>query len=198
MSDPAPYLGTRWYDSDASDFNALHFVIRQFLATIANSAIVQVVAVYGTGLNPTGTVDVLPLVNQVDGRGNPTPHGIVPGLPFFRVQGGANAVVIDPVVGDIGLAVFADRDVSTVKTTRAQANPGSFRQHDMADGFYLGGFLNGVPTQYVQFTSGGIDIVSSGTVAITSAGLTHNGVNIGSTHEHGGVQTGTGNTGVPH
>ena len=158
----------------------------------------QVVAVYGTGLNPTGTVDVLPLVNQVNGRGNPTPHGIVPRLPFFRVQGGANAVVIDPVVGDIGLAVFADRDVSTVKTTRAQANPGSFRQHDMADGFYLGGFLNGVPTQYVKFTSEGIDIVSSGTVAITSAGLTHNGVNIGSTHKHGGVQTGTSDTGVPH
>jgi hypothetical protein len=47
-----------------------------------------------------------------------------------------------------------------VKATQAQANPGSGRVFDMADGLYFGGFLNGTPTQYVAFSSAGIDMVS--------------------------------------
>lgn len=35
-------------------------------------------------------------------------------------------------------------------------------------------------------------------VAITSTVLTHNGINIGATHTHGGVQNGNGNTLVPN
>lgn len=45
--------------------------------------------------------------------------------------------------------------------------------------------------------SDNITITTSGTIALTSAHLTHNGVNIGSTHVHGGVTPGAGNTGVP-
>lgn len=37
----------------------------------------------------------------------------------------------------------------------------------------------------------------NGSVAITGASLTHNGVNVGSTHRHGGVTAGPSNTGTP-
>jgi len=55
-------------------------------------------------------VSVQPLVNQVDGQGNPTQHGIINGVPVFRLQGGANAIIADPVAGDIGLLATASRD----------------------------------------------------------------------------------------
>jgi hypothetical protein len=90
------------------------------------------------------------------------------GLPYLRIQGGVNAVIIDPQPGDIGIAVFASRDITNVKSTKAQANPGSFRMHDFSDGMYLGGLLNGVPSQYVQFSSDGISIVCPVTSKITS------------------------------
>jgi hypothetical protein len=38
----------------------------------------------------------------------------------------------------------------------------------------------------------------TGTLAVTGANMTHNGVNVGSTHVHGGVQGGSSNSAVPH
>jgi hypothetical protein len=72
------------------------------------------------------------------------------------------------VPGDIGLAVFAGRDCSNVKagTTEPQ-QPASFRGNSMANGFYIGGFLNQAPSVFIELTQGG-------TVNITAPG----GVNI--------------------
>jgi hypothetical protein len=141
------------------------------MARSASAALVKVVKCSNSGgVSAVGTVDVQPLVNQVDRDGNATPHGIVYGLPYFRAQGGANAVIIDPVAGDIGVAVFCDRDISTVKATKAQANPGSRRRNDWADGLYFGGFLNGTPSQFVEFSSAGITITSTSNVTINAPG----------------------------
>jgi hypothetical protein len=115
-------------------------------------------------------VDVLPLVNQIDGGNGAMPHGVVHNIPYFRLQGGANAIILDPQVGDIGICVFADRDISAVKTAKGVANPGSKRRFDMADGLYIGGVLNGAPTQYLQFSGSGINVVSPNTVAINAGG----------------------------
>ena len=71
--------------------------------------------------------------------------------------------------------------------------------HSMSDGLYLGGVLNGAPSQYIQFRAGGgITIHSTRAVNITSTALTHNGVNIGAKHVHGGVETGGGSTSIPY
>ena len=148
--------------SDANDINAHSFLIRQILATVAGSALVRVVScTNSSGVSPVGTVDVLPLVNQIDGNGAGTPHGALHSLPYARIQGGANAVILDPVAGDIGIAVFCDRDISHVKVTGKQGNPGSFRQNDMSDGVYLFTCIStSAPTQYIQFTAGGINVVT--------------------------------------
>src|SRR6185312_7579436 len=70
------------------------------------------------------------------------------------------AIILDPQVGDIGIAIFADHDISSVAANKAQANPGSWRRFSMADALYVGGLLNGVPGQYVQFSSAGIELHS--------------------------------------
>jgi phage baseplate assembly protein gpV len=100
------------------------------------------------------------------------PHGTIYSVPYFRLQGGANAVILDPQVGDIGIAVFAESDISSVKAAKAQANPGSARKFDMADGLYLGGFLNGTPSQYVQFSASGITLLSPSAVTIQAPTVT--------------------------
>jgi hypothetical protein len=155
------YRGPQGIFSGASRFNAISFVVNQLLGERSTATLVQIKAVTNAGdLSPVGFVDVLPLVNQLDGDGNAVPHGVVHGLPYFRMQGGTNAIILDPQVGDIGMAVFADRDISSVKANKGQANPGSMRRSDKADGMYIGGFLNGTPTQYVQFSEAGIRIHS--------------------------------------
>ena len=143
------------------EFNNLAFMVQQALAKMQTATLVRIESCTNSGgLSPVGYVDVTPLVNQLDGQGNPTPHVTIYNLPYFRLQGGANGVIIDPQKGDIGVAVFASRDISQVKATRKQGNPGSHRQYSFADGMYLGGMLNGTPTQYIQFSAAGIRIHS--------------------------------------
>ena len=142
-------------------------MVQQALGKMQTATLVRIESCTNSGgLSPVGYVDVTPLVNQLDGQGNPTPHVTIYNVPYFRLQGGANGIIIDPQKGDIGVAVFASRDISQVKTTKKQGNPGSHRQYSFADGMYLGGMLNGTPTQYIQFSTAGIRIHSPTRVKI--------------------------------
>lgn len=216
---PAGFIqpGTQW-----GAYNNLAFMIQQAIAKVQTALPVQVNACTNDGgVSPVGTVDVIILVNQINSQGLSTPHLQMYGLPYVRIQGGANAVIVDPQPGDIGIAVFASRDISNVVSTKAQANPGSYRTHDFSDGLYIGGCLNAAPTQYVQFTSSGISLISPGTITLEAPNIVINGalqqtngdvtmsqnltvtqdVNGGGislkNHVHGGVTTGGGDTGAP-
>lgn len=138
----------------ASDFNQTIFIIQQQLAKISTTKVVLVKAVDTTAK----TVDVQPMVNMLDGNSQSSPHGIIQGIPYWQWQFGANAILADPAVGDIGVMACADRDISSVIAAKAIANPGSDRQLDASDGIYFGGILNGVPTQTVKFTAGGMEL----------------------------------------
>lgn len=197
------------------EYNNIVFAIRQMIAKIQTATLVQVVSCTNDGsVSAVGSVDVLILVNQINGNGQGIPEGQLVNLPYMRMQGGANAVILDPQPGDIGIAIFASRDISSVIATKKQANPATFRMHDFSDGLYLGGVLNGVPSQFVQFNSSGMtlvspnqitlqaptvtvdgDLVVTGTTQGTDDG-TFEGISV-KTHIHGGVTTGGGNTGVP-
>lgn len=216
------HIGQQGLSSAASDYNAMRFIVWQLLGIVGTIKLVKVIAVHATGgISVAGTVDVQPLVNQIDGQGNSTPHGTVFSLPYVRVQGGVNAIIIDPVAGDIGLAVIADRDISAVKASKKQANPGSYRRFDMADGIYIGGILNAVPTQYVAFLQTGISIVDlngnklesssagwamTGDFAVTGQITATKDITAGQGgadsvtmqgHKHSDIQTGSGESGAP-
>lgn len=155
------YRGARDLAAESNEFNALSFLITQIVNRVSTATIVQVQKVTNSGgLAPVGFVDVLPLVAQVDSNGQPMPHGVVHNVPYTRIQGGTDAIILDPKPGDLGIALFADRDISSVKANKSAALPGSRRRYDMADAMYIGGLLNGAPQQYVQFTASGINVVS--------------------------------------
>lgn len=222
MSDK-PTQGQQDAVDAGSKYNAMAFMMQQILSRVNVATLVQVLACSNAGgVSPIGTVDVQVLVNQLDGAGNAVPHVTVFGLPYFRLQGGTNAVILDPQVGDIGAAVFSHHDISGVKAAKGQANPGSLRRNSIADGMYFGSLINAAPVQYVRFSTDGIDVVSptkvtvttpemdvnvttfnlqaSGSVTINSPSITIEG---GGTsidgkpflpHEHSGVSIGAANT----
>lgn len=213
--------GQQGPNSSTSDYNVQAFIVHSILARCRTFLVVEVMAVSNDGgVAAVGTVDVRPLVNMVDGNGNATPHETIFGLPYARVQGGANAIILDPKVGDFGVAGICDRDISSVKSEKKRSNPGSTRSFSLADGVYLFGVLNGVPEQYVRFSSSGIEIKSATEVTIVAptvkvdgnlrvtgnvtgdGGAIFTGDVIGAGkslpgHIHSGVQTGGGNSGPP-
>lgn len=143
-----------------SDYEQFIYQLQQEMKKIETCLPVKVLAVSGGGLAPVGYVDVQPLVQQLTVAGQPVSQGIITNLPYCRIQGGTNALIIDPEVGDIGLACFASRDVSGVKNAKQESPPASRRTYSLNDGFYIGGFLNATPVQYIQFNSSGIKIYS--------------------------------------
>ena len=152
--------GQRGASTPASDQNALDFLMQRALQGINTAEPVCVVAVDAEGVNPVGFVSVRPMVNLVAGDGTGHQQGTLFRLPYFRAQGGENAVIVDPKPGDIGLAVYAMRDTEAVKEKRdgTSTNPGSARMCNKGDGFYLGGFLNKAPKRYVMLNDDGITI----------------------------------------
>jgi hypothetical protein len=161
----------------SNEFNATSFLIKAALLKLQTVTLVKVVGVNGAGIAPTGTVDVQPLVNQMTGNRVAVAHGVIYGVPFFRLQGGSSAWVCDPVVGDIGMCAFASRDISAVKSSKAVSNPGSQRTFDYADGLYLGGFINAAPSQYIQMLAAGagINITTEGTITVTAPTVNFSG-----------------------
>lgn len=151
----------------ASDYNAIRFLVTQLLNAVVTFDVVKVVKVTNSGeLAPVGFVDVQPQVNQLTGDGQSVPHGIIYNLPYLRIQGGSNAVILDPKPGDLGVCGFCRRDISSVKSARGQANPGSFRTFNWADGIYLYSVLGAVPDQFVRFSDDGIELVSTSKVRL--------------------------------
>ena len=144
------------------------FIIQQLISNIHTMIPVEVVSVsVPTGtLAPIGRCSVRPLVQQVDGNNNVYGRGQIINVPYLRVQGGKNAVVIDPVVGDVGLCGFCERDISMVKRTGVEAAPNTRRQYSLNDAVYMFTMMSGVPEQYVHFKDNGIDIKSTGDINI--------------------------------
>ncbi len=164
--DTQQYYGQTDTTTGQGAWNAMRFAIQQQMLGLNTSLPVEVVSVRAAGVAPVGFVYLRILVSQVTGDDRTVDHGEIPNVPYFRLQGGANAVIIDPEPGDIGMASFCSRDISAVKNARQAAPPGSRRSYDFSDAMYVGGFLNKAPTQYIQFTEGGILVHSASSVKI--------------------------------
>jgi len=145
------------------------WIMGRLIRQIHTADLVKVLAVYPTS-GTVGFVDVQPLVQQQTTNGVVIDQAPIFRLPYLRLQGGISAIILDPTVGDLGLAVFAERDITTAIATKAEGPAPTNRAYDAGDGLYLGGFLNADPTQYVRFTpTGGVDVVSTGAVTVTAA-----------------------------
>jgi len=154
------------------EWNRQRFLIEQQILALNTSMPVEVMKVTAGGVGPVGFVDIKILVSLVTGDDMTIDHGIIPNVPYVRIQGGENAVIIDPAVGDMGLACFCSRDITSVKNARAAAPPGSRRSYDFSDCVYTGGILNKAPTQYIQFTAGGILVHSANGVSVGDTAAT--------------------------
>ena len=159
-TDTTQYYGQTDPSTGQGDWNRQRFLIQQQMLNLNTSMPVQVISVQATGVAPVGFVNIQVMASQVTGDDRTVDHGVIPNVPYFRLQGGTDAVIIDPKVGDIGIACFCSRDISAVKNARKLAPPGSRRAYDFSDAMYMGGFLNGTPTQYIHFTPEGIICVS--------------------------------------
>lgn len=141
----------------SSEVNKIAFAVSQIMARFDFMKPVKVIAVHAGSGSPPGpmTVDVQPLVQQIDGNRNAVSHGIVYGIPVSRTQGGKWTIICDPAVDDVGYVVAGDRDMSKVKATAAEAPPGSLRKFKISDGVYAGAILGPVTEAFLWLKADG-------------------------------------------
>ena len=153
MAEDTTRTSNRRLNSGASEYNALSFMMEQMIKGMVNTAIpVRVDSCTKPGVGgAAGYVSATPLVQQRGADGKSLQSVSLPQLPFFRLQAGTAAVVLDPQPGDVGLAVFSQQDASNIEAGKTEpVQAGSFRCFDMSDGFYIGGFYGQTPTTYVH------------------------------------------------
>jgi hypothetical protein len=166
-----PFLGY-FGPPQGEEVNNADWMIDQAAARIQVMHPVKILAVHpGNNANIPTTVDVQPMIDQVDPAGNRTPHGTIYGVPAARYHAGGNLIKITPVVGDVGMMHLADRDASSLFANGgAQSPPGSSRRHDMADGFYHGGLYTIAPTNTIDLDGGNMAHTTQGTITHTAKG----------------------------
>ena len=201
LQDNQPVLNARPEQTVAGAAQDM-YIINNLIANIHTMMPVKIlsVTVPPDSLAPIGRCEVLPLVQQIDGSNNVYPMGKIINVPYLRVQGGSNAIVIDPQVGDVGLCGFCERDISIVKRTGELSAPDTRRKYDINSAVYMFTMMSGTPTQYIHFKSSGIDIKTTGDLNINGLIIkadgtlvTKDGV-IVDTHSHAQASDSAGNT----
>ena len=179
----------------------VQFVLEKFLAGVDCMLPAKVIAYDGTK-NRVSLQIMIDMVTTDDRR---IPRAVIASVPVYQMSAGGFIIRFPVKKNDLGWLKATDRDISLFLQRLIQSPPNTARKHSFSDGVFWPDAMNkGVTIAggdadalVIQTLDGATKMVMTpGTIAFTSANLTHNGKNIGSTHVHinGG---GTGNSGVP-
>ena len=174
MSDTVGYGFASLVDADDATAEA-QFLIKHQTAQVRTVYLAEVVKVYAgdpTADPPTPTtVDIKPVVQQMDAQGKAHSHDVIYGVLAARIHAGSNALLIDPEVGDVGVVHVSDRDISKVVANGGKESaPGSLRRHAMEDGVFHGGVFTKQAKNLIDLRGGNISITTPGDLTHTVGG----------------------------
>lgn len=149
-----------------SEANQIDYAIKQKMLQI-NTAIPCEVQSYNS---TTRTCNIMPIINNIDGSGNPIQPPILYNVPISDDVGNDCGLEIEYVKGDIVIVLFCQRDISNLKTwwnngnttINSSFNPASYRLFNIADGIIIKRISNKPPTVKIKIASDGISIQAVG------------------------------------
>jgi hypothetical protein len=140
-------FGSQNLSTNLTDFNTLDFYIDGKLLRINTIKICKISAV-----NADGTVNVIPMVKNLNGKKEPLPLSELKSFPILRQQGGTSGFIIEYQVGDIVLVGFCDRDPQAVIRSKKEAAPSTYTPFPLSGGIVLGAVLFEDAQIYVKVT----------------------------------------------
>ena len=157
---------------EEDSFNATTYLIEVLMNQINSIDLVRV-----TGINDDGTINVIPIVQEVTAGGEPVPVVEISHIRYIRWQAGTNAVIMTPEIGDVGLFCICKKDISNAENGQIA----SYRRWNLQDGIYLGGIfnLNVQPATKIEINT---DITITGTnvnIVAETANIKANAINLG-------------------
>lgn len=189
-------------------------VLQNFLRGVDDMIPAKVVSYDDT----TNRAVIKPLVMLGTTDGQKISRAQLSNIPVFRFGGGGFFIRFPVKPGDFGWLKATDRDMSLIMQRGGLEDwPNTLRQHSFSDGMFFPDTLkswviDGANSDalVIQSLDGSVCVsLHSGKVKIEAADIevvgnmsvtgtmTNNGINIGSTHVHSGVDAGPSNTGGP-
>lgn len=189
-------------------------VLQNFLRGVDDMIPAKVVSYDDT----TNRAVIKPLVMIGTTDGQKISRAQLSNIPVFRFGGGGFFIRFPVKPGDFGWLKATDRDMSLIMQRGGLEDwPNTLRQHSFSDGMFFPDTLKSwvidganADALVIQSLDGSVcvslhsgkvkieatDIEMVGNMSVTGT-MTNNGVNIGSTHVHSGVDSGPSNTGGP-
>lgn len=189
-------------------------VLQNFLRGVDDMIPAKVVS-YDDATN-RATIKPLVMLGTTDGQ--KISRAQLSNIPVFRFGGGGFFIRFPVKPGDFGWLKATDRDMSLIMQRGGLEDwPNTLRQHSFSDGMFFPDTLKSwvidganADALVIQSLDGSVcvslhsgkvkieaaDIEMVGNMSVTGT-MTNNGVNIGSTHVHSGVDSGPSNTGGP-
>lgn len=189
-------------------------VLQNFLRGVDDMIPAKVVSYDDT----TNRAVIKPLVMLGTTDGQKISRAQLSNIPVFRFGGGGFFIRFPVKPGDFGWLKATDRDISLIMQRGGLEDwPNTLRQHSFSDGMFFPDTLKSwvidganADALVIQSLDGSVcvslhsgkvkieaaDIEMVGNMSVTGT-MTNNGVNIGSTHVHSGVDSGPSNTGGP-
>lgn len=205
--------GTATYIDRSSPVSEIDFVVRKIMGEAFHFMPVIV-----SEINDDSTIDVIPLVFKTTATGENQRRAPIYNIRVPEIRAGNMAIIAMPIKGQKGHVKICDRDISKIKRTLTYADVGSFRRHSFSDSVWdTSGSDYNEPAEYkIEILDGGkvkakvidweIEVEGKfkvkgnsefdGKLTQSNGDLSSNGVVL-HTHVHGGVQSGTSNTGTP-
>lgn len=170
----------------------------------------------------TNRATVRHLVQMVGSDGEAVSRANVASVRVQQFGNAAFNVSLPIQPGDKGWIVAADRDISNFQQGLSEGQPNTARMHSFQDGLFMpdamsngnapaghgdrvvigandGSAFFSFDAAGLYFSCGGVDVaITSAGIAISGGTVTHNGLNIGDTHVHGGITPGGSDTAGPH
>lgn len=164
-----------------SPLNQHAFLHRQIQGEQRTHFAAEIVAVHNrNSMTKPCTVDIRPVLSDVDGLGQAQKPDVIYGVPVPRNQSGDSVIINDPNVGDRAHFSVFDRDHSSAQASDWKSgNPGSFRRSTLSDAVFHAVFPREAQEvkQYVRMDENGVDIRQRDghTIAMTKDGVNING-----------------------
>lgn len=202
--------------ADLGTFQGLfRAVLRKFLQGVDDMLPARVIS-YDREKN---IAQVQPLVAMLTTNNEIVSRARVASVPVFQIGGGNFLLNFNILPGDLGWIKANDRDISLFLQSFNEQAPNTARQHSFQDAVFFPHVMTGYDIDsadsqncVLQNMDGSVKIslgadkitikaphvvIESNDVQINGTSLKHNTKNVGSTHQHSGVQSGGSNTGAP-
>ena len=155
------------------EYNGLIYIINSIISNrVRGAEIVQVIA-----NNGDGTIDVLPVIKNVDANETAIEETPIFGVKYIEWQYGINGFQAEPAVGDVGLLIVCTKDTKNIRAGIV----GDLGTFELESGIYLGGLkgFNQPPTQFIKMDENGIEITTPKSLTVNATeNVVVNGVDV--------------------